>query len=75
MEGILAGAITGISFALFAGQPLNIIGSTGPMLVFERILYISTCLSVSVFPSMVIYWQHAVSEPGGILLFIKGEEF
>lgn len=39
MEGILSGAITGVTFALFAGQPLNIIGATGPMLVFETILY------------------------------------
>lgn len=39
MECILAAAINGILFALFAGQPLNILGSTGPMLVLEMILY------------------------------------
>nr|QTE04366.1 electrogenic Na+-HCO3- cotransporter 1 [Tridacna squamosa] len=39
MECILAAAIVGILFALFAGQPLNILGSTGPMLVLEMILY------------------------------------
>lgn len=39
MECILAAAITGIIFALFAGQPLNILGSTGPMLVLEMIVY------------------------------------
>ena len=39
MECILAAAVTGILFALFSGQPLNILGSTGPMLVLEMILY------------------------------------
>ncbi|KAH3715008.1 sodium bicarbonate cotransporter 3-like [Dreissena polymorpha] len=39
MECIFAAAITGILYALFAGQPLNIIGSTGPMLVLEQIIY------------------------------------
>ncbi|XP_046585497.1 LOW QUALITY PROTEIN: electrogenic sodium bicarbonate cotransporter 1-like [Haliotis rubra] len=39
MECILTAAITGVLFALFAGQPLNILGSTGPMLVLEMILY------------------------------------
>lgn len=39
MECILTAAITGVLFALFSGQPLNILGSTGPMLVLEMILY------------------------------------
>ncbi|XP_067649397.1 electroneutral sodium bicarbonate exchanger 1-like [Haliotis asinina] len=39
MECIFAAAVTGIAFALFAGQPLNILGSTGPMLVLEKIIY------------------------------------
>ncbi|KAK3083416.1 hypothetical protein FSP39_022102 [Pinctada imbricata] len=39
MECILTAALTGILFALFAGQPLNILGSTGPMLVLEMIVY------------------------------------
>ncbi|KAK7507317.1 hypothetical protein BaRGS_00001252 [Batillaria attramentaria] len=39
MECILTAAIVGVLFALFAGQPLNILGSTGPMLVLEMILY------------------------------------
>ncbi|GFN99924.1 electrogenic sodium bicarbonate cotransporter 1 [Plakobranchus ocellatus] len=39
MECILAAAICGVIFALFAGQPLNILGSTGPMLVLEMIIY------------------------------------
>ncbi|XP_033761827.1 sodium bicarbonate cotransporter 3-like isoform X1 [Pecten maximus] len=39
MECIFAAAVTGILFALFGGQPLNILGSTGPMLVLESIIY------------------------------------
>ncbi|KAH9514096.1 Sodium bicarbonate cotransporter 3, partial [Bulinus truncatus] len=38
LESILSGAICGIIYALFSGQPLTIIGSTGPVLVFETIL-------------------------------------
>ena len=39
MESLLSGAICGISYHLFSGQPLTIIGSTGPVLVFETIVY------------------------------------
>ncbi|CAF3407654.1 unnamed protein product [Rotaria socialis] len=38
MECILAAAISGIIFALFGGQPLNIISATGPMLILEHII-------------------------------------
>ncbi|XP_076459053.1 electroneutral sodium bicarbonate exchanger 1-like isoform X2 [Babylonia areolata] len=38
LESILAGAICGIVYSLFAGQPLTILGSTGPVLVFESIV-------------------------------------
>ncbi|KAL8603683.1 hypothetical protein ACOMHN_017180 [Nucella lapillus] len=39
MECVFAGAVTSIAFALFSGQPLNILGSTGPMLVLEQIIF------------------------------------
>ena len=38
MECILAASVSGILFALFSGQPLNILSATGPMLILERIL-------------------------------------
>ncbi|XP_062584941.1 sodium bicarbonate cotransporter 3-like isoform X1 [Saccostrea cucullata] len=38
-ESILAAAICGIFYALLSGQPLTILGSTGPVLVFETILH------------------------------------
>jgi len=39
MESLLGGCIAGIAFHLFSGQPLTIIGSTGPILVFEKIMF------------------------------------
>ncbi len=33
------GLITGVFFGLFSGQPLILLGSTGPVYVFEKILY------------------------------------
>uniref|UniRef100_A0A914CDR6 Anion exchange protein n=1 Tax=Acrobeloides nanus TaxID=290746 RepID=A0A914CDR6_9BILA len=39
IENILSGALCGVIYSLFSGQPLTIIGSTGPILVFETILY------------------------------------
>ncbi|CAF2401099.1 unnamed protein product [Rotaria sp. Silwood2] len=38
IESLLSGAICGCLFHLFAGQPLTIVGSTGPVLVFETIV-------------------------------------
>jgi len=38
MECILAASISGILYALFSGQPLNILSATGPMLILEQIL-------------------------------------
>ncbi|CAK5082893.1 unnamed protein product [Meloidogyne enterolobii] len=35
MQNLASGAICGIIYHLFSGQPLTIIGSTGPVLVFE----------------------------------------
>lgn len=39
IEMLLAGAICGFGYAIFAGQPLTIIGATGPLLVFESIVF------------------------------------
>ncbi|XP_069874835.1 sodium bicarbonate cotransporter 3 isoform X7 [Dipodomys merriami] len=39
IESLLGASLTGIAYSLFAGQPLTILGSTGPVLVFEKILY------------------------------------
>ncbi|XP_074878084.1 electroneutral sodium bicarbonate exchanger 1-like [Buteo buteo] len=39
MESLLGASMAGVVYCLFAGQPLTILGSTGPVLVFEKILY------------------------------------
>ncbi|XP_044051887.1 solute carrier family 4 member 4a isoform X3 [Siniperca chuatsi] len=39
LESFLGTAITGGIFCLLAGQPLTILSSTGPVLVFERLLF------------------------------------
>ncbi|TPP56279.1 Anion exchange protein [Fasciola gigantica] len=39
IESILSGAVVGILYSLFSGQPLTIMGSTGPVLIFEGIVY------------------------------------
>ena len=38
-EVIFAASACSILFALFAGQPMMIIGATGPILVFEQSIY------------------------------------
>ncbi|XP_013390370.1 sodium bicarbonate cotransporter 3 [Lingula anatina] len=39
IENLVAAGFVGITYALFSGQPLTIMGSTGPMLVFEGVSY------------------------------------
>jgi hypothetical protein len=36
---MLSGAICGLTYHSFSGQPLTIVGATGPMLVFESIMF------------------------------------
>lgn len=39
VETMVGTCVMGMSYALFSGQPLNIIGSTGPIIIFLGILY------------------------------------
>lgn len=39
METLMSGAICGVLYAAFAGQPLTIVGATGPLLIFESIIF------------------------------------
>ncbi|XP_008323880.1 electrogenic sodium bicarbonate cotransporter 1-like [Cynoglossus semilaevis] len=39
LESFLGTALTGAVYCLLAGQPLTILSSTGPVLVFERLLF------------------------------------
>jgi anion exchange protein len=47
MESIVGAAISGTTYHLFSGQPLTIIGATGPILVFDSITY-SLCDSMGI---------------------------
>uniref|UniRef100_A0A8C1XSP4 Anion exchange protein n=1 Tax=Cyprinus carpio TaxID=7962 RepID=A0A8C1XSP4_CYPCA len=38
-QSLFGASMTGIAYSLFGGQPLTILGSTGPVLVFEKILF------------------------------------
>ncbi|CAG9862745.1 unnamed protein product, partial [Phyllotreta striolata] len=39
MESLVSGFVCGIGYGFFSGQPLTLLGSTGPVLVFETIVY------------------------------------
>ncbi|XP_076659018.1 na[+]-driven anion exchanger 1 isoform X6 [Halictus rubicundus] len=39
MESLVSGFVCGVGYGLFSGQPLTILGSTGPVLVFETIVF------------------------------------
>lgn len=39
MESLVSGFVSGLLYGFFSGQPLTILGSTGPVLVFETIVY------------------------------------
>ncbi|KAM6968124.1 sodium bicarbonate cotransporter 3-like [Aplochiton taeniatus] len=39
IESLFGASLTGVAFSMFSGQPLIILGSTGPVLVFEKILF------------------------------------
>ncbi|XP_061122604.1 sodium bicarbonate cotransporter 3-like isoform X4 [Syngnathus typhle] len=39
IESLFGASMTGVAYSLFSGQPLTILGSTGPVLVFEKILF------------------------------------
>lgn len=66
IEMILITAIGGIGFALFAGQPLTILGGTGPITIFTGLLY-TACAQLGI-PFLATYaWVGIWS---GILLLI-----
>ncbi|KAG7232899.1 hypothetical protein INR49_007963 [Caranx melampygus] len=43
IESLFGASLTGVAYSMFAGQPLTILGSTGPVLVFEKILFKFCC--------------------------------
>lgn len=53
METVGATAIGGVLYSLFSAQPLTIIGTTGPLLAFLKVLY-ETC-SINNVPFLPVY--------------------
>jgi len=47
VEMIVASALCGVVFALFSGQPLIVLGGTGPLLVFTAMLY-QLCIDMEI---------------------------
>ena len=45
IESLISGLIVGVTYGFLSGQPLTILGSTGPILVFETIMF-DFCKSV-----------------------------
>ncbi|XP_052757914.1 electroneutral sodium bicarbonate exchanger 1 isoform X4 [Galleria mellonella] len=39
MESLVSGFVCGMGYGFFSGQPLTVLGSTGPVLVFETIVF------------------------------------
>ncbi len=66
IEMLVVTAVGGIVFALFSGQPLTILGGTGPITIFTGLLY-TACLQLEI-PFLATYaWVGIWS---GILLLI-----
>jgi hypothetical protein len=66
IEMMVVTAVGGILFALFAGQPLTILGGTGPIVIFTGLLY-TTCQQLGI-PFLATYaWVGIWS---GVLLLI-----
>lgn len=67
VETVGATAIGGILYALFAGQPITIIGTTGPLLAFLKVLY-DACGAMKI-PFLPVYaWVGLWSS---LMLFIS----
>ncbi len=67
IEMLVVSAIGGICFALFSGQPLTILGGTGPIVIFTGLLY-TICAQMNI-PFLATYaWVGIWS---GIILLIS----
>ncbi|PRQ04613.1 HCO3- transporter family protein [Enhygromyxa salina] len=74
VEMIVATAAGGILFALCAGQPLTLLGGTGPIVIFTGLLY-TTCVELSL-PFLPVYgWVGLWSGLFLVLLSITDASF
>uniref|UniRef100_A0A672P8U2 Solute carrier family 4 member 10 n=1 Tax=Sinocyclocheilus grahami TaxID=75366 RepID=A0A672P8U2_SINGR len=61
IESLFGASMTGIAYSLFAGQPLTILGSTGPVLVFEKILF-KFCKYLDYISSLTRYFSFSFQD-------------
>ncbi|CAD6186167.1 unnamed protein product [Caenorhabditis auriculariae] len=66
MENLFGGSLCGVFYHLFSGQPLTIVGSTGPVLVFETIVY-DFCHRFGIKYLSFRFWVHVWT---ALILFI-----
>ena len=71
VEMIAASALCGVVYAIFSGQPLIILGGTGPMLVFTGILY-DYCVANEIVFLQAYAWVGIWT--AGILLVLAATE-
>lgn len=55
MESLVSGFVCGMGYGFFSGQPMTILGSTGPVLVFETIVY-KFCLAAEIDYMSFRFW-------------------
>lgn len=67
VEMLVITAIGGVSFALFSGQPLTILGGTGPIVIFTGLMY-ETCRQLDL-PFLPMYAWSGIWA-GGIMVLL-----
>ncbi|KAI6220175.1 Anion exchange protein [Aphelenchoides besseyi] len=72
MENVVSAAVCGVLYHLFSGQPLTIIGSTGPVLVFETIVY-DICAGLQLDYLSFRFWVHVWT--AAILIFMVVKDY
>ena len=71
VEMIVATAACGVAYALFSGQPLTVLGGTGPLLIFTSVLY-QLCVDLKL-PFLTAYaWVGLWTALFSVLLSVFG---
>ena len=68
IESLISGLIVGVTYGFLSGQPLTILGSTGPILVFETIMF-DFCKSVGFQYLPFRFWYAIQSCHDTVLMF------
>ncbi len=55
-EMLIASSVNGFLFGFVSGQPLLILGPTGPFLVFEEMVY-DVSIMIDIFLKIILIWK------------------